>query len=162
MALPAQTFATIQQLDNYTNTKIVPNAKKEIDATELNNILNGLSEFIVKYGVNSYDDGADIITSGGAVTLQKPINVISNVVPTSITWGDNIQKEYYITNMLAPSIPLLGVSYIDNYSVVKTTIPGRAALHIAQATNGSWIQVATPLPGGGGSGGGGNGQGNLF
>lgn len=162
MALPAQTFSTIQQLDNYTNTKIVPNAKKEIDGIELNNILNGLSDFIVKYGVNSYADGADIITSGGAVTLEKPINIISNAAPTSVTWEDNIQKEYYITNTLGQSIPLLGVSYIDNYSVVKTTIPGRASLHIAQATNGSWIQVATPLPGSGGGGGGGNGQGNVF
>lgn len=161
MALPQQTFNTIPQLIAYVNTFFVPNGRKEIDGAEGNNILNSLGDFIVKYAVNA-DGGAQVFSSGGVVNLVKAINVVQSVAPTSITWSPNVQKEFYIVNPLAQPINLQGVTYYDNNFVQRTAIPGKSNIHIAQAENGQWIQVATAAPSDAPSGGGGNGQGNLF
>lgn len=159
MALPAQTFGTLPDLINYINTFFIPNGRKEIDGTEGNNILNSLAQYIPFYTVNAVGGGA-IVSGGGAVTLGKPVNVITNTTPTSITWPDNVQKEYYITSTLGTTINNVK-TYYDTSMVAKNTIPPKASLHIAQMTNGNWVQVAVANPGSGGSGGG-NGQGNLF
>lgn len=140
MALPAQTFPTLPNLVNYTNTYFVPNGRKEIDGTEGNNILNGLAKFIPEYTVNAVV-GADIISNGGVISLARPVTVITQVLPTSITWSPNIQREYYITNTLSTNIPLSGVVYYDLGMAVQTSIPLNTTIHIAQAENGSWVQV---------------------
>lgn len=140
MALPAQTFANLQQLINYTNTYFIPNGRKEIDGTEGNNILNSLANFIPIY-TNNAVIGADIISTGGVVSLARPVNVITQVAPTSVTWPNNIQREYYIANTLPVEIPLSGVVYYDLGMAAKTTIPQNTTIHIAQAENGSWVQV---------------------
>lgn len=140
MAYPAQTFPTLQELKNYTNTYFIPNGRKEIDGTEGNNILNGLADFIPKYAVNALD-GADVISAGGYVALGRPVTVITNTVPSGITWGNNIQKEYYITNTLPSPIPLIDVVYYDLFMAAQTEIPINTTVHIAQAENGQWVQV---------------------
>jgi hypothetical protein len=139
MPLPSQTYSTIQQLINAMNTEFVPNGNQEITGDIGNKLLNGLANFIVTYTLNS--GLAGISSSTGVVPLSKPVTVFT-VVPTSISWPDNIQNEYYIVNATGSNIPLAaGYSYIDQYATSQTVVPARSSLHIAKATNGSWIQV---------------------
>jgi hypothetical protein len=139
MSLPSTTYSTIQQLINDINTRFVPNGMELITGDIGNSQLNGLADFIVKYTLNS--GLAGISSSTGVIPLSKPITVFT-VVPTSINWPDNIQNEYYIINATASDIPLTsGYTYINQYAVAQTIIPARTSIHIAKATNGSWIQV---------------------
>lgn len=133
------TFTTIQQLLTYINTKVVPNGNKEITGTIENNVENALANFIVTYTLNS--GLAGISSSTGVIPLSKPITVFT-IVPTSIQWPDNIQNEYYIVNATGSDLPLTtGYTYVDQYGTAQTSIPARTVIHIAKATNGSWIQV---------------------
>lgn len=144
MPLPVTTFNTIADLLNYINTNIVPNGNFEITGEEHNAVENSLANFIISYTLNS--GLAGISSSTGVIPLSKPITVFT-VAPTSINWPDNVQNEYYIINATGSNIPLTaGYSYIDQYAVAQTIIPARAAIHIAKATNGSWVQVNN-LPG---------------
>lgn len=149
MPLPVTTFANIQALLNYINTNIVPNGANEITGEEHNAVENALANFIVSYTLNS--GLAGISSSTSVIPLSKPITIFT-IAPTSISWPDNIQNEYYIINATGSDIPLTaGYSYIDQYGVAKTSIPTRTSIHIAKATNSSWIQVNN-LPGGSGGG----------
>lgn len=139
MPLPSTTYSTIQQLLNDINTRFIPNGQELITGDIGNSQLNGLANFIVTYTLNS--GLAGISSSSGVIPLSKPITIFT-VVPTSINWPDNIQNEYYIINATASNIPLTaGYSYIDQYQVSQTVIPARASIHIAKATNGTWILV---------------------
>lgn len=149
MSIPSQSFSTISQLLNYTNTQFIPNGAELITGNIGNNILNGLANFIVNYTLNS---SLVAIHSGtGIVVVSKPMNVFTGVA-ISVQWPDNVQNEYYFTNATGFNIPLTsGFSYIDQFGTVQTIIPFRTSIHIAKATNGSWIQMNNL--GGGGSGG---------
>jgi hypothetical protein len=139
MPLPSITYSSIQQLLNDINTRFVPNGMELITGDIGNSQLNGLANFIVTYTLNS--GLAGISSSTGVIPLSKPVTLFT-VVPTSINWPDNIQNEYYIINATASNIPLTsGYSYIDQYQVAQTSIPARSSVHIAKATNGSWIQI---------------------
>jgi len=140
MPLPSQTYSNIQQLINDINSRFIPNGQQLITGDIGNSQLNGLANFIVEYTLNS--GLAGISSSTGVIPLSKPITVFT-VVPTSINWPDNIQNEYYIVNATASNIPLTsGYSYVDQYQVSQTTISARSTVHIAKATNGSWILVS--------------------
>lgn len=148
MPIPSQTFSNIGALLAYINSNIIPNALNRINGDENNNALNGLVSFILKSMMNN--GFVSIVSSGGTVVLPAPMNLIT-VVPTSIQWNDNFQNEYYIVNGTGSDIPLaFGYSYVDQYATSQTVIPARTAIHIAKATNGSWIQMNNI--GGGGSG----------
>jgi hypothetical protein len=139
MPLPSTTYSTIQQLINDINARFVTNGMELITGDIGNSQLNGLANFIVEYTLNS--GLAGISSSTGVIPLSKPITVFT-VVPSSINWPDNIQNEYYIVNATASNIPLTaGYAYIDQYATSQTSVPARSSLHIAKATNGSWIQV---------------------
>lgn len=139
MPLPSTTYSTIQQLLNDINTRFVPNGMELITGDIGNSQLNGLANFIVTYTLNS--GLAGISSSTGVIPLSKPVTVFTTV-PTSINWPDNVQNEYYIINATASDIPLTsGYSYIDQYQATQTSIPARSSVHIAKATNGSWILV---------------------
>lgn len=151
MPIPSQPFTTLTQLINYINTFFVPNGELEITGDEGNNILNGLANFIETYLVNG-----SLVTlnssSGSIVALSTPMTVFTGA-PTSIQWAGNVQNEYYITNATSAAIPIsAGYSYTDQYGTAQTTIPARTTIHIAKATNQSWIQQNN-LPGSGGGGG---------
>jgi hypothetical protein len=140
MSLPAQTFTTITQLISYINTYIVPNGINEIDGTELNNTGNALANFIVRYTLNS--SLVTVVTAGGAVVLSTPMTAFAGTAPTAVQWPDNVQNEYYIINALGVSIPLAnGFSYTDPFSIAQTSFPAHSVIHIAKASNGSWLQV---------------------
>lgn len=141
MAYPQQAFTPPPDLPgllNYINTRIVTNGRKEIDAIEVNNIVNALGQFIPAYTVNAF--GAKVETGGGAIALSKPVSIISGTKPTSITWDAKVQKEYYIMNTFGEA--LTSSTYYDNLFVAKTDIPQYAILHIAQMENGSWVQIS--------------------
>jgi hypothetical protein len=145
MPYPNQTFNTISDLLAYVNTNVVTNGNQEITAIIENNVENGLANFIVSYTLNS--GLAGISSSTGVVPLSKPITYFS-VTPTSISLGTNVQNEFYIINATANNIPLTsGYSYIDAYQTVQTSIPARAYVHLAKATNGTWLQVNTATAG---------------
>jgi hypothetical protein len=144
MPLPSTTYTTIQQLLNDINTRFVPNGAELITGDIGNSQLNGLANFIVSYTLNSAL--VRIESGGGIIALSKPMSVFT-VVPTSIQWPDNIQNEYYITNATGLNISLTnGYFYIDQFGTAQTIIPARTSIHIAKATNGSWIQMNN-LPG---------------
>jgi len=148
MPLPSITYSSIQQLLNDINTRFVPNGMELITGDIGNSQLNGLANFIVTYTLNS--GLAGISSSTGVIPLSKPVTLFTTV-PTSINWPDNVQNEYYIINATASNIPLTsGYSYVDQYGVSQTVIPARTSIHIAKATNGSWILVSNL--GGAGSG----------
>lgn len=140
MALPGQTFTTIAQLIAYINQFIVPNANMAIIGTEHNNVENGLASFIVSYTLNS--SLVHIVTTGGVVVLPSPIVVITGAVPTSVSWGDDVQNEYYVINATASEVPIAGgFSYVDQFGIAQTSFPSHQAVHMAKATNGQWIMV---------------------
>lgn len=150
MAYPQQTFSTIAQLLNYINTLWVTNGNDEITGVIGNNVVNALANFIVSYEVNG--SLANISTSSGVVTVTKPITAFT-VGPTSVNWPDNVQNEYYLVNATGNDIPLTsGYSYVDQFFNVQTILAARDAVHIAKATNGSWIRVNNQFGGGGGGG----------
>lgn len=149
MPTPSMTFTTLQQLLNYINSVFITNGANGITGDEGNSILNGLGNFIQSYTLNSKLASISS-TPGIVVTLPTPITVFTQV-PTSIQWIDNVQNEYYIVNATGFNIPLSGgFSYVDQYGTPQTVIPFRSSIHIAKATNGSWVQINNL--GGGGSG----------
>lgn len=150
MPTPSQTFSSMQALLNYINSLFITNGANSITGEEGNNILNGLAKFIRSYTLNN--GLARISTAGGVVVLPAPITVFT-AAPTSIQWADNVQNEYYIINATGAGIPLTaGFSYSDAFGDAQTTIPARTSIHIAKATNNTWVQINN-LPGtGGGSG----------
>lgn len=149
MPLPVQTFPNITALRTFVNTYITPNGVNAITGTEDNSAMNGFIDFILKSMVNY--SFVNIISSGGIVVLPAPMNIIT-VLPTSVQWNDNFQNEYYIVNALGVNIPLAATySYVDAYGTTQIVIPARTAIHIAKATNGTWIQMNNV--GGGSSGG---------
>lgn len=140
MPFPEQTFTSITQLITYINQFIIPNGQADITGAEHNNVENGLANFIVSYTLNS--GLITIVTTGGAVTLPAPITAFASIAPTSVKWNDNVQNEYYIINTLGSVIPLAGgFTYVDLFGIPQTSIPVHTALHIAKASNGSWLQV---------------------
>jgi hypothetical protein len=139
MPLPSTTYSSIQQLLNDINTRFIPNGMELITGDIGNSQLNGLANFIVTYTLNS--GLAGISSSTGVIPLSKPVTLFTTV-PTSVNWPDNVQNEYYIINATASNISLTsGYSYVDQYGVAQTIIPARTSIHIAKATNGSWIQI---------------------
>lgn len=139
MSNPSQTFTTIQQLISYVNSLIITNGSNDITADQLNNVLNGLTTFIQSYTINN--GLAGISSSTGVVPLSKPVTIFT-VTPTSFSWPDNVQKEYYIVNATGAPLPIsAGQSFTDAYNTVQTSIAPRDAVHIAKATNASWVRI---------------------
>jgi hypothetical protein len=133
-------FPNITALRTYVNNYIIPNGINEITGLEDNTALNGIIDYILNSMVNN--GFVHIVSTGGIVVLPAPITLFTSVLPTSIQWNPNFQNEYYIVNGLGVNIPLTaGYSYIDAFGTSQTVIPARTAIHIAQATNGSWIQI---------------------
>lgn len=137
--MPNQTFSTLQDLINYINTVIITNGTNSISGIEANNAFVGLGNFIASYTLNN--GLAGISSSTGVISLSKPVTIFT-VAPTSFSWPDNVQNEYYIINGTGVTINLSGgFSFTDAYGVTQTTIGPRDAVHIAKATNGSWLRI---------------------
>ncbi len=136
----AQTFANITDLRAYVNLFIKQNGANQITGDEDNTAMNGMIDYIINSVVNN--KFVQIISGGGAVVVSAPMSLINGSTPATISWNDTFTNEYYIVNGLGVDIPLLsGKSYIDAYGTAQTIIPARTVIHIAKATNGSWIQV---------------------
>jgi hypothetical protein len=143
-------FSTIAQLLTYINQYIIPNGENEITGLEDNTAFQGVVQFIQAANLNN--GFVHISSTGGVIVLPAPMTLFTTVLPTSIQWNSNFNNEYYIVNGLGVNIPLAnGFSYIDPFGTSQTVIPSRTAIHIAQATNGSWIQMNN-VGGGSGSG----------
>lgn len=139
MSNPSQTFTTIQQLISYINSLVIPNGINSITGDQVNNVLNGLTKFIQSYTMNN--GLAGVSSSAGVVPLSKPVTIFT-VAPTSFNWSDNVQEEYYIVNATGAPLPITaGLSFIDSFGTVQTSIAANDAVHIAKATNGSWFRV---------------------
>ncbi len=133
-------FSNITAFLNYVNAYIVPNGVNAITGMEDNTAFLGAIQFIQAANLNN--GFVHISSTGGVVVLPAPMTLFTSVLPTSIQWNTIFNNEYYIINGLGVPIPLTaGYSYIDAYGTSNTSIPARTAVHIAQATNGSWIQV---------------------
>jgi|ERR1700722_405444 len=152
MAYPQQNFPNIQDLFNYMNTEWITNGEQLITGVTGNNVVNALANFIIKYTLNS--SLVSIVSSGGNVVLPTPMTCFINTTPTAISWGDDVQNEYYIINATASPAPLLSTfAYYDHFLTPQTSIPANTVIHIAKATNGLWLQVNNSVSGGtGGSG----------
>ena len=136
----ASVFPTIQDWENYVNTNINANGRKDITGPEANKSFQGAIQFIPEYTVNA-QYGSKVFSTGGNVVLGRAVNIITVVPPVSITWSSNIQKEYYIVNTTSSNIPLSGVTYYDFSLQVKDYIPLLSVVHLAQSENGLWIQI---------------------
>lgn len=150
MSNPTQTFTTIQQLINYINSLITPNGIESITGDQVNNVLNGLTTFIQSYTMNN--GLAGVSSSTGVVPLSKPITIFT-VAPASFNWTDNVQEEYYIINATGTPLPITGgFSFVDSFGTTQTSIAPNDAVHIAKATNGSWVRINNASGSGSGSG----------
>lgn len=149
MPLPSQTFSNIDMaLRNYINTKIIPNGQRLIDGDALNNALNALCDFIIKYQVNG--SLADISNTTGVKTLLKPVTIFT-AIPSQVIVNNNVQNEYYLVNTTGFDIEFnSGFSYVDVYGDTKNAIPARSTIHITRAINSLWYLVSNV--GGGTSG----------
>lgn len=135
---PQQNFASLTSLINYINAQVITNGNNAITGVVANNVFNGLASFLESYLINFGLVTIDSST-GSVVVLSKPMTVFTGA-PTSIQWPGNPQNEYYVTNATAAAIEITnGFSYTDQYGTTQTSIPARTSVHIAKATNGSWV-----------------------
>lgn len=151
MPLPSQTFSKIiPDLIGYINTKIIPNGTQFIDGDALNNVLNSLANFIIKYQVNG--ELAQVDTGGGNTIASKPIIYFTGA-PLSLTLPDNVQNEYYLINATSNDISFSsGFSYFDVYNTPKSVLAKRNVTHIAKTSSGVWVQLNNIVSGSGGGG----------
>lgn len=149
MPLPAQTFPTLDDAIVYINTHIIPNGVNDITGEEHNNVENALAYFIKFYTLNSDLHRVAISSDTGAVVAGAPITYFM-ATPSSLSWPDNVQNEYYFVNATGNNIPLAtGFVYYDEYQDPISIIPARSIIHIAKAVNTLWVKVA--MLGGSGS-----------
>lgn len=147
--MPTVTYSNITELISYINTYLIPNGMRDIDGEELNNVSNGLADFIVKYAING--QLANIQTGSGAYVVSKPITIFTGN-PSSVTVPDNIQNFYIFSNVTGFDIPFnTPFSYYDLYEDEKTAIPLRQSVILAKAINGRWVQVNNLSGGGSGA-----------
>lgn len=138
MPLPIQSYNTITTLRNAINTYLVPNGSGDINATEINNVLNSVVDFLAASSVNG--GLAKIEQSGGAIVLSNGVTIVKTTIPTSLTWIDNIYNQWVIINQLSSSIPLLsGLSYVDIFGTVQTSIPANTTVNLYKVSNGQWV-----------------------
>jgi len=145
MPYPTVTFPTFDDLMNYINTYIITNGMELIEGVEHNNVENGLLTFVRQSPLNWQT--ADIFSSGGAISVLRPINVIMTSVPTSITWGDNIYNEWVFINTTGGNIP--SNTYYDINLSPVTSIPAKSTINVCKVKNGQWIIKSLPSSGSG-------------
>lgn len=146
MPYPVNTFPTFQDLLNYINTKWVTNGVEEITGVIGNDVVNGLLTFIEQSPLNA--GTADIASGGGAVNVTRPITVIMTNIPTSISWGTNVQNEFVFINTTSGNIPTTQTYYDINLTATNQ-IPAKSIVNIALAKNGLWIIKSVPSSGSG-------------
>lgn len=140
MPYPQQTFNSFNDLQVYINTYWVTNGVGDITGIVGNNVVNALLTFIEESPLNY--GRAKVISTGGSVLLDRPVNVINGTPPSTVSFGDNIYNEFTIVNMTAANIPLAaGVTYYDVNSNIITYIPRRQVLSVSKAENNLWIQT---------------------
>lgn len=135
-----QTYPDFAALLAYINSVIVTNGAEEIDAIDMNNVVNGLLTFIEQSSLNWQT--AQVISTGGVITGNRPIKVFITSTPTSLQWSDNIYNQYIFVNTTANPIPITGgLVYYDINLVAQTALPAYTTVSIVKATNGQWISI---------------------
>ena len=138
MSYPQKTYSNFTQILSDINNLIVTNGAGDIDGVVLNNVLNGAITFIEQSTLNY--NLAKIEQSGGSITLSSSITIVRAVIPTSLTWGDNVYNQWVVINQLSSSVPLLGgISYIDIFGNPQTSIPANTTIILYKVSNGQWV-----------------------
>lgn len=139
MPYPVNTFPTFNDLLTYINTFWITNGMEEITGVIGNDVVNGLLTFVEKSPLNW--NKAKIESTGGIVSVSRPISVFMTNTPTSLSWPDNIYNEYVFINTTANNIPLAaGFSYYDINLSPVTNVRAKSRLNIVKANNNLWIQ----------------------
>jgi len=138
MSYPQKTYSNFTQILSDINNLIVTNGAGDIDGVVLNNVLNGAITFIEQSALNY--NLAKIEQSGGSITLSSSVTIVRAVIPTSLTWGDNVYNQWVVINQLSSSVPLLGgISYIDIFGNPQTSIPANTTIILYKVSNGQWV-----------------------
>lgn len=139
MSYPTQTFNTFDDLLGYINTNWITNGNQEITGIVGNNVVNAELSFIRKSPLNWQK--CQIASTGGVVVATRPVLIVYGVVPTSISWTDNIYNEYILVNTTSEDIPILGgLGYYDINAAFKTTLLAGSIIDIFKAENNLWFQ----------------------
>lgn len=144
MPLPIQTFATFAELETYINTFIIPNAMELIQGDEHNAVENGLLTFIEQSPLNWQK--ARIQSTGGVISASRPVTIFTTVVPSSLSWSDNIYNQYVFINATAGDIPTTTTYYDINLQPLNV-IPARSIVNLYKSMNDQWIVGSVPSSG---------------
>lgn len=139
MPLPEQTFNNYDELRAYINTFITSNGGRDITGTEHNNVENALLTFLAEIPLN--DSKVDIHSTGGSYELVRGFTVFNIITPSLLSFGDNVQNEWYIVNATPADIPLASDSHYFSMQIEQTVIPANTTIHIAKSENDQWLQV---------------------
>lgn len=145
-------FPDIDALEAYVDTNIIANGVEYITGPINNKALNGCIEFIRKSPLNWAK--ARLEVSGGDIVLTDDylgVIVFNTVVPTSLSFGDNIYNEYVFINMTSGAIPLDDPTfYYNTFGVPVSTLPANSVTVLFKAANDIWV-VGNNAGGGSGS-----------
>jgi hypothetical protein len=145
-------FPDIDALENYVDTNIIANGVEYITGPINNTALNGCIEFIRKSPLNWGKARLEVL--GGNIVLSDEylgVVVFNGVVPSSVSFGDNIYNQYVFINMTATDIPLGTPSvYYNAFGVPVDNLPAHSATIIYKVSNDLWVLGSTS---GGSSGG---------
>lgn len=139
MSYPQQDIP-LNQLKAYIDTYIVPNGQGLILGIEHNNVENALLKYIIQSPLNW--SKSQIVSTSGVFSITKPVTVFYGLVPSSVSWGDNIYNEFVIVNATNFPISLAsGTFYYDINLQQKTSIPAKTSLTLCKAESNLWFQV---------------------
>lgn len=145
MPFPTLSFSTLDEWQSWIDNNIIPNGMELITGND-GNITENAAVYFIKQSPLNWQT-ADIFSSGGAISVLRPINVIMTSVPTSITWGDNIYNEWVFINTTGGNIP--SNTYYDINLSPVTSIPAKSTLNVCKVKNGQWIIKSLPSSGSG-------------
>lgn len=138
MPFPTLSFTNIDSWFNWVNNNIIPNGMELITGDDGNITENAAIYFIKRSPLNWQT--AKVESTGGSLIASRPITVFTSIVPTSLSWVDNIYNQYIFINTINSDIPLLlGSNYYDIDSNLKTVIPAKSIVNIVKTSNNSWI-----------------------
>lgn len=146
MPYPVQTYPNFAALLAYINNTIVTNGNEEIDAVDMNNVVNGLLTFITQSPINWQK--AQIVSTAIAATASRPVVLFMTTAATSLSFSDNIYNQYCFINTTNSDIPLLTpAQYFDINLSVVTKIPAKSIVNISKANNNAWVVNSVPSSG---------------
>lgn len=140
-------FDSLDEVQAYVDTVLVPNGSGLITADEHNSIESGLIKFIRQAPSNG-GSGAKVISQIGPYIADgsAPVLIFSSNSSGPLTLPNNQWNEWTIVNQSAFNKQLSGgvvTTYYLPSGSARTWVPQGTAIHVLKADNGKWYEVSS-------------------